>query len=361
MNCALQRGAELHNLKRSSRREFTAVVRSSGLAAVREAANECGAELQILKTGGTAFLLRSLLARPALTGGLAAAMLLMAFLSGRLIFVSAEGAEERIVLAAQELMENGLELRFSRAKALDRAELIERVSGLDPSIDLVRVEVDGVILRVHILTAEDGGSGEDARPASIYADRDCVIVSISASSGKPLVRAGDAVKKDQLLVSADISAESGGGERVHSEAEIIGEVARVLSVRVEPAAALPVPEGAASRFFAIELFGITLPRADKERGLAMEIKHKARLDCTFLPIFALDARSREFVIGTRKLLRKEMLAEARARLDAGIAAALPADALIVSKITELIWEEDGALTMSATVHTYEKIGTERYL
>ena len=199
-------------------------------------------------------------------------------------------------------------------------------------------------------------------PSSIYADKDCVIIKIFAFEGKALVHAGDAVRKDQLLVSGDEAVE--GVETVnpvHSDAEIIGEVARRFEICVEPFTSAPVLGKTEAPVCAVKLFGFEFvsetPFADRQIGL----EYTAPLDAAFLPVFVSCGRAKELVIGQRALTRDEMMEEAYSRLNAAVGAALPEDAVIVSKSSEIAMRDDGALILTAAVHTYEKIGYTRYL
>lgn len=362
INEALRCGVPLHNIRRVSKRELTALVRLNGADALCELAHECGAELRIIKTGGAAVLVSSLLSRGALLIGLFAALLLMALLSKRVLLISVDGANGAAVRAVRALIEDELRLRTKRIAQLDRELIAARIAEADPSIALASIDFDGVVMRVHLIERTPEPEEDDALPSSIHADRDCVIIRIAAREGRAAVRAGDAVRKGELLISGDVTPEQGGEARfVHARGEIVGEVARRIAVRVEPVCIAPVKGEDSAEVCAIDVFGLRLVSASGFSDSSLELTASAALDAAFIPLRVSKGVAHRLVLGEKRLTHEQMLEEAEAEMAAKLIAALPEDAMIVSKSTELLWDEDGALLLTATVHTYEKIGFTRYL
>ena len=90
------------------------------------------------------------------------------------------------------------------------------------------------MLKINVSEYNSAASTEEnTEPCGIYADKDCVILSIVANKGNAAVRKGAAVRRGQLLINGDITPE-GSSERVlvHSRGTITGQVAYRFSVEI---------------------------------------------------------------------------------------------------------------------------------
>lgn len=359
-NELLKNGVSLHNVHRISCGEVEALVRFDRLGVLLEIASDLGVESRIIKTGGVTLPVRLLLARCALFIGLALSAALISLLSRRILFISVDGASAELNSAVRSLIEDELAILYKPASSIQRELIRTEILELAPCLEFVRIEVDGVVLRIELFENLDSEKERQLDPSSIYSNCDCVIVKLCAFEGKALVRSGEAVKKDQLLVSGNLTAEGGEYVCVHSDAEIIGEVARVFEIRVDPTASVPIAGGNFESVAAVELFGLGLLSQSRFEDRVISLERRTALDAAFLPVFVSGGKANELVIGSKTLSRDEMLSEAQTRLNAVIASALPDDAMIVSKSSEFAIS-GGALILTAKVHTYEKIGYTRYL
>ena len=359
-NELLKNGVSLHNVHRISCGEVEALIRFDRLGVLLEIASDLGVESRIIKTGGVTLPVRLLLARCALFIGLALASALIALLSRRILFISVDGASAELNSAVRSLIEDELAILYKPASSIQQELIRTEILELAPCLEFVRIEVDGVVLRIELFENLDSEKERQLDPSSIYSNCDCVIVKLCAFEGKALVRSGEAVKKDQLLVSGNLTAEGGEYVCVHSDAEIIGEVARVFEIRVDPTASVPIAGGNFESVAAVELFGLGLLSQSRFEDRVISLERRTALDAAFLPVFVSGGKANELVIGSKTLSRDEMLSEAQTRLNAVIASALPDDAMIVSKSSEFAIS-GGALILTAKVHTYEKIGYTRYL
>ena len=67
------------------------------------------------------------------------------------------------------------------------------------------------------------------------------------------------------------------------------------------------------------------------------------------------------MIAEEQLSKDEMITEALKRADIALVTGIPSDARLISKTTDLVWNDDGSLTLAVNVHTIENIGSQRYL
>ena len=361
INRLFAEGTSLYNVERTGRNSFTAVVRRRDLKPVSAMAEEYGAEFRILKTGGAAALIRRFRNRTVLLITLVSALIALFILSGRILLIETEGADWILTEAVNVLLaEEGISAGTSKRR-VDTKTLSEKLTLIDPSISNAIVHTEGVILRIRLLSAEELDRTQQDLPCSIYADKDCVIRKIAVFDGKAAVSVGDAVRKDQLLVSGAITSEGFEMILVPSDAVIIGEAAYRFEVTVEGKVLRPVRSGKSVEFTRLSVFGAVIdpqmPFVDYEDEA---ISYRA-VDASILPLKAIRCKAWELVLRNVSLSKDEMLTEALRLTDEKMRFDIPKQARIISKTTDLVWNEDGSLTAAVTVHTIENIGYLRYL
>lgn len=362
INEALLRGVSLHNIERLKPNVFEAIVRSDEYAGICTLAREIGADVRALSSGGAAMILRGLFAREALVLSILAALAAILVLSRRVLFINVSCSEPAIVQGVRAVLESEGIGRGTVSSSIDKVDLAGKISAFCADVGFAKVVSEGVVLNVRVYPMLNSASEDEVRPANIYADKDCVIISMAVFDGSAAVSAGDAVKKGQLLVNGDITPQlSEKTVLTHSEAEIIGEVVYGFTVCVERNGLYPARSGQAELSTSVELFGMDF--ASRHRFDDCEIAHSSSyvLDASLLPVLVRGGEAHELVLSKRRLSNAEMLERAQTLLRLEILSAIPENAAIVSKSTELLWESDGSLTLRAAVHTYEKIGTTRYI
>lgn len=362
VNSVLSRGCSLHNIERTELGAFTANIRLKEYDQIAVIADELHSEIRLIARGGASVLMEALLARKALLFSLSAALALMVFFSGRILMIEVHGGIEGISDAVRSILDSENAVILASASKIDRSSIARQITALDDRIDHVKVQLDGVRLTVEIFGDAALPPASDDRPASIYANKDCIIISIASMSGRELVKSGDPVRRDQLLISGDITPE-GGTEAVltRAEGEIIGEAAYSIEICIEPAMLHKARSGRTETAASSELFGLRLEPEFGFEGYDCDFKTIIPFDSSFLPVKVLETQAFELALTDKQLTREEMIAEAERQIQDRINSAIPSDALIVSKATEFIWNDDGSLSVRITVHTYEKIGYLRNL
>ena len=129
-------------------------------------------------------------------------------------------------------------------------ELEEALREEYDGITWVSARVNGTRLYVHIKENEVPMEilKEDETPCDLVADADAVIQSIIVRSGIPMVKAGDAVTKGQVLVSGRIPITDDGGTEinahyVHADADVIGLRERIETKAISCWHQTEVPTG----------------------------------------------------------------------------------------------------------------------
>lgn len=362
MNLLISRGVTAHNVERLARNRFRATLRWRDLRPAMLAAGDEGCSLTVIGRGGLPAVASSLLKRPALVVSMLIAAAALIVLSGSLLVVDLSSCDPASAEKVRALLkEEGVGVG-SRLSRIDCGALEEKLCAGDDTLRFAKFRLDGVIMRVRLELSENAEIQAAGSPSSIYANKDCVIRRIAAYDGRAVAEAGQAVRRGELLVSGDVTPE-GGGEQVlvHSEAEIEGEVAYRFTVTVGRTALRPVSAGNAASIVRIGLFGL---KADSFTGFernACRWLHGAYLSACPFPVRVLAGEAREIVLAKTELSGDEMLDEALAEAARQLVSAVPKDARIISKQTEIVWNPDGSLTLSFEVRTIENIGYQRYL
>ncbi|MBQ7333463.1 MAG: sporulation protein YqfD [Clostridia bacterium] len=158
--------------------------------------------------------------------------LLCAFSSSRVWDIRIEGStlgnEEKIL---EELSELGFSVGAPWRK-FDKGKLEADMLSESESVSWININQRGSVAYVNVVDKiiydrEDEKTGF----ANVVAERDAVIEEITVKSGVALVKAGQTVKKGEILISGVIPAELGGGF-CYAEGVVIGRITDEISVEI---------------------------------------------------------------------------------------------------------------------------------
>ncbi len=163
---------------------------------------------------------------------LAIVFALFLFLNSLVWDVRIEGCEsgqEDAILA--ELESAGLSIG-ARWRQIDKGEVEARVLSTSDEVSWLNINRRGTVAYVKVIDkvvhdAEKPPTGY----ANVVAERDCIIEEITVKRGFAVVKAGQSVRKGQLLISGVIPAELGGGY-CYAEGSVRGRYTDTVSVSV---------------------------------------------------------------------------------------------------------------------------------
>ena len=193
---------------------------------LRSLNRRCRCRVHILKKGGWRFRLRRLWHRRVLVLGMAVLLLVTHWASRRVWFVEVQGCErmdEAVLLEA--LREQGI-CQGRNLKKLPLSDLADFVAARYEELAFVELHVDGVFLRIRAREALAEGERLDQNvPCDLVSTREGVVTKVSAYGGRAQVKAGDKVKKGQLLIAGRVTARDGSMTyTTHAYGEVLAAV-----------------------------------------------------------------------------------------------------------------------------------------
>ncbi|MDO4567608.1 MAG: sporulation protein YqfD [Clostridia bacterium] len=226
----------------------------------------------------------------------------------------------------------------------------------DERIAWAGAEIEGVRLVIDIVEA-DGRSQQDASgPNSVYAACDGIITSIIAIEGKPVVTAGQAVKKGDLLIEGNLVDTEGAQLQVSARGTVLANVLYTLSYAFPPDSPYIMRSGASGSAARVGIFGWQLESRDAFASSETEWSRKVNVEGLMLPIeFEFGTRyelsgSSGAVVGEQALLNASELATRMALEE------MPEDGRIITKVTETDIKDDGAIAVVVRLVVQRDIG-----
>ncbi len=359
VNRATSEGIPLTNAYRVSGRAIIADVAMKDLKRLRIAVRGCGCRIRIKSKHGLPKMGFAARRNALICVCAALALLVLAAASTRVwrIDVSGIGADDVSVLRVLE--SSGITIGSAK-NDIHPADVSKLIIDGDPSVAHANVTLSGVVLSVEVTLSKGVDvEAEDTRPASIYADRDCVITSVSVIRGVAMVRVGDAVRKGQLLISGDLS-QIKEGYVVHAEGEITGVALYRVTGDANMVTQSCLRSGRKTTMTAISVFGRDIIPGSPYPQYELEYQSAGMIDASAIPIHVYTVVFYELT--EQQYLDTAEGAEERAMLNAqeSLSQTIPQSARILTVSHRFVWD---CMNVSAfiTVETLETIGVIMYL
>ena len=180
-------------------------------------AEKTGCRLEIRGYGGLPGKLRRFQGRQVLTAGILLFAIGLYFLSSFIWVIRVEGNER---VAATDILSYCQELGLKPAvwkRGVNPEEITKEILVQFPDISWVSVGIKGTDVTIKIAeTIEKTEVVDKETPCDVVASMDGVILKITAERGTPQVKAGDVVKKGDVLISSQVLIGLEGEEQ-HTE------------------------------------------------------------------------------------------------------------------------------------------------
>ena len=225
--------------------------------------------------------------------------------------------------------------------SIDRSAVETELLRVSPDIAWVNINRRGSVAYVKIVENENkmqDNSEQSAGYSNIVAESDCVIEEITVSSGYPVVKVGDVVKKGDLLISGVLPAELGGGF-CKADGVVIGRVSDSVTVSVnsEHIEKSVKKEEIISLNFKIFKFNANIFKkygnSAEECDIIKEIKTFSFFGKCILPFEILSVYALEYEEEQKIYTPSELVSVAKARLDSATVSKLAGKDLIKIKTT----------------------------
>ncbi len=214
---AAQAGIVFEKLEKADGRTLKAHVRAHDVKTLKELLDGLKIEYSYVYRRRLMGFVRE---RPALLLSVALCACLLYMLAGRVWIIDVGGFEGMSEILSGRGVSAGIKRDEIDVSALSKALMAQM-----PEYAFVSVKLSGVKLTVRPVYADEAPTVFDLRDSrDIVSDRDCVILSVDALAGTPVVKVGDTVRKGDVLIS--------GTERKTPDGETSSvRAAGVVSVR----------------------------------------------------------------------------------------------------------------------------------
>ncbi len=356
LNLLMHRGVPIRDAERHEGR-VDAVIPAGCVSSLRLLRRGSGCRVKIKEKGRLYLLRRRIRQNRVFVSAFLLFFSALMIASTRLWFIEVESSS----IPKDEVLSKLGSAGVRRGAHRDRNRLGELSELLkeDQRVVNAKVALHGVVLKVSL--SESGEAIPDIETGEvtgIYAQKDCVINSISVTAGRALVKAGEAVKAGELLVTGDLSNLK-EGYYVSAEAYITGEVLYAARASVPLKSTSLVRSGQSCERIVISVLGHELfPDRPYER-FESERLDSMTIDAGPIPLSLV--KSRCFELTECEIEDTFESASERARLAAQekLSGLLPENAAIKTVHTDVMNDADGKVTAIITVTAVEIIGTNK--
>lgn len=303
-------------------------------------------ELRLISLKGLPSLLWRHRRRAGVPIGIALALALFIFFSGRVWDIRIDGAAKVSERSILKLLEDCGLCVGSKLDDIDCDVLANKALILSDEISWMSVNLNKNVAYVEIreLDVIPEGEGEPLY-SNVVAARDGIIVSLENISGKPSVKIGDAVSKGQLLISG-ISGEEGKPLRImQAKGEVFAAVDEKIEIRIPKKYTKKITKGTVGKEKSLIFFKNEIKFFSNSRNLPstydkievienLYTKTDARLPVAIKTVSIVEYENTELT-RTPNEMKEIALRELYRRIDAELS-----DAEILSRTTNIEMLED---------------------
>ena len=167
--------------------------------------------------------------------------------------------EEILELAQSEGLEIG-----KRKGAIDTKAVINKIRLERDDISWVGIEIDGTNATIKLVKADEKPEIiNDDEYCNIVADKNAMILKVSAQNGTPLVKEGDIVTNGDVIVAGWMEGKYTGKQYVHAQAEVQAKVWYTTTEKVYLKETEKVETGQTENSYSVKInnFQINLPKS----------------------------------------------------------------------------------------------------
>ncbi len=224
INICVHRQILLWDIKRLKNRTMTLKVSINGFRMMRPVCRKTKCRVKILNKRGLPFILNRYRKRKAFAVGAIFFIIIIYTLTSFIWAVEIEGNERiKTDVIRESLSSLGVKpgvLKYT----IDTDKIVENIMMNTSDIAWIGVLVRGTKVKVEVVERKPAPQMIDRdMPCDIVALRDGIVLLVITKEGKPLVKEGDTVSKDQLLIAGKVDSKIEGIQTrfVHAMGEVI--------------------------------------------------------------------------------------------------------------------------------------------
>ena len=233
-------------------------INEKNLKTVNDIGMKAGMTITVIKAFSVKSFIKKYNARIGLPVGIACAILLFWFLSGFLWSIEISGLNTIDTEDFMLILENVNVRKGIRLRAVDCNEIEKYCESLSPKILQVTVNLIGCKLFIHVRERTQPQPTKEFMYGNIIAGKSGRIVKINVFAGVPFVKAGDYVRKGDVLVGGIQPLSDGALRYAEAKADVIAETQTEIRVVQNALITRERIERIHTRY-ALEIFGIKIP------------------------------------------------------------------------------------------------------
>ncbi|MBO4354461.1 MAG: sporulation protein YqfD [Clostridia bacterium] len=230
------------------------------------------------------------------------------------------------------------------------------------NITWMSINIRGTVARVEVRETTAPSKESLAEPSNLVASSDGQIVRVEAYGGKSEVKAGQTVKKGDLLVSGVVDSAALGYRLVRARGSVYASVTKTFTASVDTSSHEKIYTGEEKAYKTVKIFSKTA-ELFKNIDISYEkydtIEETERLSVfgADLPIFVKTVRYVEYIEKPLTLTDEEALKKAREAIAVQAAAELENDEILARY--ENVTYENGVCTLKVLVECVTDIASEQ--
>ena len=264
INICNTRQINLWNIKKENSIKVFASIQISDFRKLKQICKKTKCKIKIQNKKGLPFIIKKYKKRKFFFLFLLLIVITIIILSNFIWNIEIEGETD---IPKEEILElvksEGLEIGKLK-RTIDTKEIINKIRLERDDISWVGIEIEGTNAIIKIVEADEKPEIiDDSEYCSIVADKNAMILKVSAQNGTPLVKEGDIVTNGDIIVAGWMEGKYTGKQYVHAQAEVQAKVWYTTTEKVYLKETEKVETGQTENSYSVKInnFQINLPKS----------------------------------------------------------------------------------------------------
>ena len=225
INICNSKQVNLWNIKKENSIKMLASIKISDFKELKQICRKTKCKVKIQNKKGLPFVVKKYKKRKVFLLFLMLIILSIIVLSNFIWNIEIEGDESIPQEEIMELIKNeGLEIGAFKGK-VDTKEIINKIRLERDDVSWVGIDIEGTNAIIKLVKADEKPEIiNEEEYCNIVADRDAIILKVSAQNGTPLVKEGDTVTNGDIIIAGWMEGKYTGKQYVHAQGEVQAKV-----------------------------------------------------------------------------------------------------------------------------------------